>query len=44
MNRVNALNAIPILSEVGKDNDTFIEHELEDFGSFSKIGVDVGLE
>ncbi len=44
MNRVNALNAIPILSEVGKNNDTFIVHELEDIGGFSKIGIDMGLE
>ena len=44
MNRVNALDAIPILSKVGKNNDTFIVHELEDIGSFSKIGIDMGVE
>ena len=44
MNRINALNAIPILSEIDKDNDTFIVHELEDVGSFIKIGIDMGFE
>lgn len=43
MDRVNTLKAIPIPSEVGKRNNTFIVHELEDVGSFSKIGIDMGL-
>ena len=44
MNRIDTLDAIPILSEVGKDNDTFIVHELEDVGSFGKFGINMGLE
>ena len=44
MNRVDALNAVPILSEVSEDNNTFIVHKLEDVGSFSKFGIDMGLK
>ena len=44
MNRVDALDAIPILSKVSEDNNTFIVHKLEDVGGFGKFGIDMGLK
>ena len=41
--KVNTLNAIPVLFEVSKNYNTFIFHELENVGCFSKFGVDMGF-
>ena len=43
MDEVNTLNSIPILFEVGEDDDAFIFHELNDVGGFSKFWIDMGL-
>jgi hypothetical protein len=44
MDKVNTLNAIPVLFEVGKNYDTFIFHELDNVGCFGKFGIYMGFD